>query len=36
MLIDIRMEKKSVAEKGHNGRKKIYVAPKKIYVVQGI
>ena len=32
MLIDIKMKKKSVAELGHNGRLKIYVDPKKIYV----
>ena len=29
MLIDIKLEKKSVAELGHNGRLKIYVDPKK-------
>ena len=32
MLIDIKMKKKSIAELGHNGRLKIYVDPKKIYV----
>ena len=31
MLSDIKM-KKNVAELGHNGRWKIYVDPKKIYV----
>ena len=31
MLIDIKI-KKSVAELGHNGRLKIYVDPKKIYI----
>ena len=35
MLIDIKM-KKSVAKLGHNGRFKIYVDPKKIYVDPGI
>ena len=33
MLIDIKIKKKkTVAELGHNGRFKIYVDPKKIYV----
>ena len=32
MLIDIKMKKKSVAELGHNGRLKIYIDPKTIYV----
>ena len=35
MLIDIKM-KKSVAELGYNGRLKIYVGPKKVYVDPGI
>ena len=35
MLIDIKM-KKSLAELGHNGRLKIYVDPKNIYVDPGI
>ena len=35
MLIDIEM-KKSVAELSHNGRSKIYIDPKKIYVDQRI
>ena len=30
MLIDIKIENKSVAELGHNGRLKIYVDSKKI------
>ena len=29
MLIDIKVQKKSVLELGHNGRLKIYVDPKK-------
>ena len=32
MLIDINMQKKSIAELGHNGCLKIYVDPKKNYV----
>ena len=32
MLINIKIKKKSLAELGHNGRLKIYVDPKKIYV----
>ena len=35
LLIDIKM-KKSVSELGYNGRLKIYVDPKKIYVNPGI
>ena len=30
MLNDIKTNKKSVAELGHNGRLKIYIDPKKI------
>ena len=32
MLSDIKMKRKSIAELGHNGRLKIFVDPKKIYV----
>ena len=35
MLIGIKIKKKSVAELGHNGRLKIYVDPKIIYVDPG-
>ena len=36
MLIGTKMKKKSVTELGHNGRLKIYVDTKKIYVDPGI
>ena len=36
MLIDIKTKKKSIAELGYNGRLKIYIDPKKIYVDPGI
>ena len=32
MLVDIKINKKIIAELGHNGRLKIYVDPKKTYV----
>ena len=32
MFSDIKMEKKSIVELGHNDRSKIYVDPSKIYV----
>ena len=36
MLIGIKIKKKAMGKLGHNGRLKIYVDPKKIYVDPGV